>query len=167
MARAGRQDVAEAIAEVVADIRAGRARRTADDPIVDAYLTGRARQDQPVVDATGVYKAIITKAVSNVEVAEPARPFPVRQRIRKHRVQVQTIVVRPPGKRRASAGQTAARPMDALDEELVSVRGSFARYGVEGRQGLLFGKYAGKFWRPAHARGAGEPAGPRSYLLKP
>lgn len=32
--------------------------------------------------------------------------------------------------------------------------------------GLLFGKLAGKFWRPAHARGTGE-AEPRDYVLKP
>jgi hypothetical protein len=103
-------------------------------------------------------------ACSNVEVAEPKRPFPVRQRLRKTRVQVQTIVVRPPGRRRTSA--TAARPMDELDAPLTSVRGSFGRYGPQFGTGLLFGKLAGKFWRPAHARGVGE-AEPRDYVLKP
>jgi hypothetical protein len=103
-------------------------------------------------------------ACSNVEVAEPKRPFPVRQRLRKTRVQVQTIVVRPPGRRRAHT-QDVARPMDELDVQLTSVRGSFARYGVDGR-GLLFGKYAGKFWRPAYVRGQGEVE-PRDYVLKP
>lgn len=100
----------------------------------------------------------------NVEVAEPKRPFPVRQRLRKTRVQVQTIVVRPPGKRRTSSA--AVRPMDELDVQLTSVRGSFGRYGPAFGTGLLFGKYAGKFWRPAHVRGAGEPE-PRDYVLKP
>ena len=103
-------------------------------------------------------------ACSNVEVAEPKRPFPVRQRLRKTRVQVQTIVVRPPGKRRGSAA--GARPMDQLDVPLSSVRGSFGRYGPQFGTGLLFGKYAGKFWRPAHVRGVGE-AGSKDYVLKP
>lgn len=103
-------------------------------------------------------------ACSNVEVAEPKRPFPVRQRLRKTRVQVQTIVVRPPGKGRQASG--AARPVDELDTPLTSVRGSFGHYGPQFNAGLLFGKFAGKFWRPAHARGVGE-AEPRDYVLKP
>jgi hypothetical protein len=125
-------------------------------------LLGRANQDTWEMPLVVLNAALNFLACSNVEVAEPKRPFPVRQRLRKTRVQVQTIVVRPPGKRRASA---AARPMDELDTQLTSVRGSFARYGVEGR-GLLFGKFAGKFWRPAHVRGQGE-AEQREYLLKP
>lgn len=103
-------------------------------------------------------------ACSNVEIAEPQRPFPVRQRLRKTRVQVQTIVVRPPGKRRAGGG---IRPVDALDAPLTSVRGHFARYGEAYGRGKLFGKYEGKFWVPAHARGAGEGDGPKDYVLKP
>lgn len=101
---------------------------------------------------------------SNVDVAEPARPFPVRQRLRKTRVQVQTIVIRPPGKRYAKSA--AARPIDAAETVLTPVRGHWARYGVEGREGLLFGKYAGKYWIPAFARGAGDPE-PRNYVLRP
>jgi hypothetical protein len=75
-------------------------------------------------------------------------------------------VVRPPGRRRAGSG--AARPIDAAETPLTSVRGHFARYGVEGREGLLFGKHAGKFWVPTHARGVGdgEPE-PRRYTLRP
>jgi hypothetical protein len=105
-------------------------------------------------------------ACSNVEVAEPARPFPVRRRLRQQRVQVQTIVVRPPGKRRAG-GVATARPMDALDTPLSPVRGSFGHYGPDYDRGLLFGKLAGKFWRPAHARGAGDGFEQKDYLLKP
>jgi hypothetical protein len=284
---------AEAIAAVVADIRKGRVRHLADDPIVDTVLLGRAQKPQPVVDATAIFRsvedrmgaginlyedfpsavspwddallayvnshgnvmvlqvhqrqwdetrqwdtanpvdwsrvrwlveasiwgggrsggkaiptvgplwmlqnaiyddgtpadlhwvALTTRGVpeeawtvpsvvlnaalsflscSNVEVAEPIRPFPVRQRLRKQRVQVQTIVVRPPGKRRAHT-PAVARPMDELDTQITSVRGSFATYGSNGR-GLLFGKFAGKFWRPAHVRGGAE-AEPRDYVLKP
>lgn len=282
---------AEPIAEVVADIRAGRAVHRVPDDIINGYLLARARLPQPVVDATAVYRGLVERpdinmyddfpqvvspwdeamiayvndhgnvivlqthsepwgdtrrwetgnpvdwervrwlveaavwiggrtqrrplpttgpvhllqtavyddgsaadmhwvsllsspdeagtwefplavlnaslnflACSNVEVAEPVRPFPVRKRLRKTRVQVQTIVVRPPGKRRAST--SAARPMDELDTPLTSVRGSFGRYGPQFDAGLLFGKYAGKFWRPAHARGQGDSE-PRDYVLKP
>lgn len=107
----------------------------------------------------------------NVEAAEPRRPFPVRRRLRRHRVAVQTIVVRPPGKRTAAAASTGRdlRPVDDLDAPLTSVRGTFAHYGPQWNAGLLFGKYAGKFWRPPHARGQRGDAGPdpRDYLLKP
>lgn len=128
-------------------------------------LLGGAAQDPAVWEMPVVVlnAALNFLACSNVEVAEPKRPFPVRQRLRKTRVQVQTIVVRPPGKRRGLSGE--ARPMDELDTALTSVRGSFATYGSNGR-GLLFGKLAGKFWRPAHVRGGAE-AEPRDYLLKP
>lgn len=286
---------AEPIAEVVADIRAGRVRHQVPDGLVNAYLLDRARQPQPVVDASAIYESLMERATtkgvhmyedfsstvspwddallayvnthgnvmvlqvhqepwdesrqwetdnevdwgrvrwlveatvwvggkngdgkpipssgpmhllqnavyedgspadmhwvallehaardawemptvvlnaaldflacSNVEVAEPKRPFPVRQRLRKTRVQVQTIVVRPPGKRRSGAS-AEARPMDELDMQVTSVRGSFGRYGPQFGTGLLFGKYAGKFWRPAHARGRGEGE-VRDYLLKP
>lgn len=103
---------------------------------------------------------------SNVDVAEPVRPRPERRRIARTGVQVQTIVVRPPGRRRAAGGY--ARPIEVIETPLTSVRGHFARYGVEGREGLLFGKYQGKFWIPAHARGIGEgEPEPRAYALKP
>ena len=103
----------------------------------------------------------------NVEIAEPARPFPVRQRLRKSRVQVQTIVVRPPGKRRAGNGGPAVRPLDAYDTPLTSVRGRFNHYGERYGRGKLFGKYEGRFWIPAHARGAGDGFEQKDYVLRP
>jgi hypothetical protein len=286
---------AEPIAEVIADIRAGRVRHHVADPIVNAFLLDRAQREQPVVDASAIYKSMLDRATttgvnlygdfpttvspwddaliayvnthenvwvlqvhqepwsearqwdtdnevdwgrvrwlvetsmwiggrggrgrklatqgplrllqhavyedgspadmhwlsmlpgpdggelwempsvvlnaslnflacSNVEVAEPKRPFPLRQRLRKTRVQVQEIVVRPPGKRRQSTG--SPRAVDALDTPLTSVRGHFSHYGEQYGRGLLFGKLAGKFWIPAHARGQGE-AEQRDYMLKP
>lgn len=104
---------------------------------------------------------------SNVDIAEPSRPRPERRRIARTGVRVQTIVVRPPGRRRADDGY--ARPIEAIETPLTSIRGHFAHYGVNGREGLLFGKYRGKFWVPAHARGGaggGEPE-PRAYKLDP
>jgi hypothetical protein len=102
---------------------------------------------------------------SNVDIAEPARPRPLRRRIERTGVQVQTIVVRPPGKRRTSSG--AVRPIEATETELSPVRGHWARYGSEHNRGLLFGKYSGKFWIPSHVRGTGDAEQPRDYLLKP
>lgn len=102
---------------------------------------------------------------SNVDTAEPHRPRPTRRRLARTGVTVQAIVVRPAGKHRAKS--SAARPIDASETVLSPVRGHWARYGVDGR-GLLFGKYSGKFWIPAHARGAGDGAEPqRDYVLKP
>lgn len=100
---------------------------------------------------------------SNISTAEPARPRATRRRIERTGVTVQAIVVRPPGKHRAKTGGT--RPMEIGESVLSPVRGHWARYGVDGR-GLLFGKYAGKFWIPAHVRGA-EESPQRDYVLKP
>lgn len=107
---------------------------------------------------------------SNVSIAEPARDRPTRRRIERLGVQVQTIVVRPPGPRRAA--QAAARPIDAAETVVSPVRGHFSHYGEQYGRGLLFGKYAGKFWIPGHVRGAGGEPGedasvPRDYVLKP
>lgn len=109
---------------------------------------------------------------SNIEVAEPRRPFPVRQRLRQQRVAVQTIVVRPPGRRTRHANSLGRdlRPIDDLDEPLTSVRGGFRHYGPQYDAGLLFGKLAGKFWTRPHTRGAktgDEPAAVRDYVLHP
>jgi hypothetical protein len=108
---------------------------------------------------------------TNVEVAEPVRAFPVRRRLRRHKVTVQTIVVRPPGKRTAAAAFAGRhpRPVDDLDTPLTSVRGTFAHYGPQWGAGLLFGKYSGKFWRPPYVRGqrGDDGADTRDYLLKP
>lgn len=106
---------------------------------------------------------------SNVSIAEPARDRPTRRRMARTGVTVQTIVVRPPGKRRAAS--TAARPIDDSETVVSPVRGHFSHYGEQYNRGLLFGKYAGKFWIPGHVRGAGEdePAAPepKSYVLVP
>lgn len=110
-------------------------------------------------------------ACSNIEIAEPKRTFPVRQRLRRFQVPVQTIVVRPPGRRSAdAAGQPDGRPMDELDTAVTSVRGRFNHYGPRYGRGLLFGKLEGKFWIPAHARGPradGAEPPVRDYELRP
>jgi hypothetical protein len=105
---------------------------------------------------------------SNVDIAEPVRARPERRRIARTGVTVQTIVVRPPGRR--GAAPAAARPIDASETVVSPVRGHFSHYGPQYGRGLLFGKLAGKFWIPGHVRGAGEtePApDPRTYTLKP
>lgn len=102
---------------------------------------------------------------SNTDVAEPVRPRPQRRRLARTGVTVQTIVVRPPGKRRIAA--SGARPIDATESVLSPVRGHWARYGERWGRGKLFGKYEGKFWIPGHVRGAGEGEPVRDYLLRP
>lgn len=105
---------------------------------------------------------------SNVDIAEPIRPRATRRRIARTGVMVQTIVVRPPGKRRA-AGGADARPIDATESVLSPVRGHWAHYGPAFNRGLLFGKYPGKFWIPGYARGAADSVEtePRNYVLRP
>lgn len=105
---------------------------------------------------------------TNTDVAEPARPRATRRRIERTGVTVQTIVVRPPGKRRAKSGADGARPIDAIENVLSPVRGHFSHYGPAFDRGLLFGKYAGKFWIPSHARGAGvDGEAEKTYVLRP
>jgi hypothetical protein len=101
---------------------------------------------------------------SNVEVAEPQRARPIRRRLARTGVQVQTIVVRPPGKRRVASAEV--RPIEAGEQVFSPVRGHFARYGPEFDRGLLFGRYAGKFWVSAHVRGQDE-GDVKDYVLKP
>lgn len=101
---------------------------------------------------------------SNVDIAEPQRARPFRRRLERTGVTVQEIVVRAPGKRRAASSEP--RPIAADETAFSPVRGHFSRYGPAYGRGLLFGKYEGKFWVPAHVRGAGE-AEPRDYILKP
>lgn len=133
-------------------------------------LTGEAHQiGDPYTEAWDTATVMVGAALnflgaSNVEVAEPHRTRPFRRRLARTGVTVQTIVVRPPGKRRAAS--SAPRPIEPGEQVFSPVRGHWARYGVEGREGLLFGKYAGKFWVPAFTRGQGE-AEPRDYVLKP
>jgi len=102
---------------------------------------------------------------SNVSTAEPPRPRPERRRIARTGVQVQSIVVRPPG-RRSGMGAGNARPLEACETALSPVRGHFVHYGEQYGRGLLFGRYPGKFWVPDHVRGAGEPT-IRDYRLAP
>lgn len=104
-------------------------------------------------------------ACRNVEIVEPKRPFPVRRRLAKTGVSVQTITVRPVSKRTRS---TSADDGAEVATPVTSVRGHFASYGPEFGRGKLFGRLSGRFWVPAHARGAGDDAQPeRDYLLKP
>jgi hypothetical protein len=129
-------------------------------------VTGEAHQigdkHAPVWDtATAMVGSVLNfLGASNVEVAEPHRQRPIRRRLARTGVTVQAIVVRPPGKRRAAS--SVPRPIEPGEQLFRPVRGHWARYGVEGREGLLFGKYSGKFWIPARV-----PEEPRDYVLKP
>lgn len=87
----------------------------------------------------------------NVHLVEPTRPRAERRRIARTGVVVRTINVFPVG--RSSQGTGAGQ---GLGTPLASVRGHFASYGPEYGRGLLFGRLAGRFWIPQHARGAAE-----------
>jgi hypothetical protein len=57
------------------------------------------------------------------------------------------LVVRPPGARSSTPGQE----IDAMPRHVC--RGHFAEYGPQFGKGLLFGRYAGRFFIPPHLRG--------------
>jgi hypothetical protein len=86
----------------------------------------------------------------NVELVEPRRPRAEARRLARTGVRVHTINVFPAGRSSRSA------KTDPVGVPLTSVRGHFARYGPEYGRGLLFGKYAGRFWIPQFARGSAE-----------
>lgn len=87
---------------------------------------------------------------SNVDIVEPVRPRAERRRIERTGVRVHTINVFPAGK------ATSGLRREGEGVALHSVRGHFAKYGPEYGRGLLFGRYAGRFFRPHHARGSVE-----------
>lgn len=84
----------------------------------------------------------------NVELVDPVRPRAERRRLERLGVQVKTINVFPAGRSTRSEKAT-----ERVGTPLTSVRGHFAHYGPDYGRGLLFGKYAGRFWVPQYARG--------------
>ena len=98
----------------------------------------------------------------NILLVEPTRPRAERRRLEPFGVKVHELNILPVG--RTMQGHD---PVKGLGVPLTSVRGHFARYGIEGR-GLLFGRYAGRFWIPQHARGTAELGEVRkTYRLNP
>lgn len=87
----------------------------------------------------------------NVELVEPKRPRPEARRIARTGLQVHTINVFPTGR-----SAHAAKAEGGMGTPLTSVRGHFACYGPDYGRGLLFGRYAGRFWVPQFARGKAE-----------
>ena len=85
----------------------------------------------------------------NVEMVEPVRHRAEARRLARTGVRVHELTVRPVGR---SSQRDSDRPAVDSFVPLHSVRGHFANYGTDGR-GLLFGKLAGRYWIPQHARG--------------
>jgi hypothetical protein len=100
----------------------------------------------------------------NVELMEPKRSRHAQRRLDRSGVRVSELHVRPISK--SYRGRRDGRePLGTVP--IHSVRGHFAEYGVNGR-GLLFGKYAGRYWIPAHARGNPEHGQvEQSYQVEP
>jgi hypothetical protein len=88
----------------------------------------------------------------NVALVEPKRERHEAKRIARTGVSVHTINVFPTG----VSARSAAEKGESTGTPLTSVRGHFACYGPEYDRGLLFGKYAGRFWIAPHARGSTE-----------
>ena len=92
-------------------------------------------------------------ACRTVTAAEPIRSRAERRRIDRASggVKIHELVVTPVGK----GGGRKAQPLLASGTAAHSVRGHFSEYGSNGK-GLLFGKLAGRFWVPQHARGSAD-----------
>jgi hypothetical protein len=88
----------------------------------------------------------------NIEIVEPKRHRAEQRRLDRHGVRISTIQIRPIGR----SSRSAKRDDPLGLTPLTSVRGHFACYGPDYGRGLLFGKYAGRFWIPQHARGNSE-----------
>jgi len=141
-----------------------------DGSIVDIQWTSLKSETVPVPKIWQivllVYLRTITFAsATNVVLVEPHRQRHVQKRINRMGVKVRTIHVLPTGKTRRKLFED--QPIHGT-VPLTSVRGHYARYGPQFDRGLLFGKIAGKFWIPAHARGD-ESAGiiQHTYKLEP
>lgn len=102
----------------------------------------------------------------NIYLTEPPRSRPSRKRIARTGVVVKVLNVAPVGRYSESAGVGRA----GGGVPLTHVRGHFSRYGPQWDppRKLLFGKYAGQFWIPQHARGSEENGEVRNtYRLDP
>lgn len=89
----------------------------------------------------------------NVELVEPRRPRGERRRLERiGGPAVHVLNIYPIG--RSTRGRSNGEPVGGTP--LTSVRGHFAHYGPQYDRGLLFGKHAGRFFIPQHARGERE-----------
>lgn len=100
----------------------------------------------------------------NVTIRPPVRSRPEARRLARTGVELNEIVVVSAG--RASTAAAASAPVEG-GIPLTTVRGNFKSYGPDYGRGLLFGKYSGRFWHPAHARGIGVVARRHDYRLRP
>lgn len=96
-------------------------------------------------------KAVTFLNCRNVTLVEPARSRAQRRRFERAGVRLSEIHVFPSG----TTVRGHSMPVGS-GTPLHSVRGHLARYGPQWGRGLLFGKIAGEFWIPQHARGAAE-----------
>lgn len=88
----------------------------------------------------------------NVRMVEPKMERAERRRLERSGVKMNILNVLPAG----VSSRSTSRRDDPLGVPLSTVNGHFAKYGPEWGRGLLFGKYAGRFWIPQHARGSRE-----------
>jgi hypothetical protein len=98
---------------------------------------------------TVVLESLNFMACRNVVIVEPQRPRAERRRLARTGVGVHTINVVLVGR-----SYRSSREGSGLGAPLTSVRGHFSTYGPEYGKGLLFGRLAGRFWIPQHARGS-------------
>lgn len=119
-----------------------------DGRLLDLLWTAIARSEWDMATLVAL-RTVTFLNCRNVVVREPTRTRTVARRIARTGVTVNEIHVAPVGSWTRS--QRTGKAIEGA-APLTTVRGHLARYGIDGR-GLLFGKYTGTFWIPAHARG--------------
>jgi hypothetical protein len=123
----------------------------ADGKLLDLLWTAIARTEWDMATLVAL-RTVTFLNCRNVVVRQPARHRSIARRVARTGVTVNEIHVATVGSWTRS--QRTGGPVEGATP-LTTVRGHLARYGVDGR-GLLFGKYSGTFWIPAHARGRRE-----------
>jgi hypothetical protein len=121
------------------------------------FAAGKAMNVDPTGDRWDMAQLVGLGAINlgncvNVILREPDRPRAAQRRIHRLGVEVAEIHVRPISTSYRGKGKESVAFGSV---PLHSVRGHFAEYGMNGR-GKLFGKYSGRYWIPAHARGSSE-----------
>lgn len=128
-----------------------------EDQGEDGYQTGTLAKLDPTGKRWEMAQLVGLGAINlgncvNVELREPKRPRHEQRRMSRIGVEVSEIHVRSIS---ASYRGKGKEPVAFGSVPLHHVRGHFAEYGMNGR-GKLFGKYSGRYWIPAHARGSSE-----------
>ena len=123
--------------------------------IIESNLIQKSARDVTVVAVSAALDTLLLLTCKNISLSPRDNdPKQVRKAVKRHGgkpedYRYHVLVVRPPG---AKAGDTSQEQEIGVMPRHVC-RGHFSEYGPEFGKGLLFGKYAGRFYIPPHLKG--------------